>query len=261
MPRQKIIVKNVPDGIDGAPPWITTFVDMVSLLVTFFILLYTFSSIREFDTFTYPRTSCRPAASSTAARPTRWKPLRRPHAGHGSRARLTQAAHASGERAAREHGGDGSGPQREHVPIDLRAAGDGLRVRFSDNAGFQPGSAEVRPALEKALTELGDTASYYPLMVVVEGHTDDAFMPSPSFPDAYAMSIARRAPRRTSSSSAVNSTRPWCSSRDTAPTGRASTRRALSNGAPTAGSRCGSCPSAGIASRPCSQAKSPGGGR
>ena len=55
MPKQKIIVKNVPDGIDGAPPWITTFVDMVSLLVTFFILLYTFSSIREFDTFTYPK--------------------------------------------------------------------------------------------------------------------------------------------------------------------------------------------------------------
>ena len=28
-------------------------------------------------------------------------------------------------------------------------------------------------------------------MVVIEEHTDDAFVPSPSFPDAYAMSLAR----------------------------------------------------------------------
>ena len=35
-------------GVEGAPEWITTFVDMISLLVTFFILLYTFSSIEEF---------------------------------------------------------------------------------------------------------------------------------------------------------------------------------------------------------------------
>ena len=41
--KEIIKIKEVNDGVDGAPPWITTFVDMVSLLVTFFILLYTFS--------------------------------------------------------------------------------------------------------------------------------------------------------------------------------------------------------------------------
>ena len=51
---EKVVVKQVEDGIDGAPPWITTFVDMVSLLVTFFILLFTFSSIREYDSVTIP---------------------------------------------------------------------------------------------------------------------------------------------------------------------------------------------------------------
>ena len=53
--KEIIKIKEVNDGVDGAPPWITTFVDMVSLLVTFFILLYTFASIKEFDTFTYPK--------------------------------------------------------------------------------------------------------------------------------------------------------------------------------------------------------------
>ena len=54
---QKVIVKvkDVDGGLEGAPLWITTFVDMTSLLVTFFILLFTFSSIREFDAFSYPK--------------------------------------------------------------------------------------------------------------------------------------------------------------------------------------------------------------
>lgn len=192
MPKQKIIVKNVPDGIDGAPPWITTFVDMVSLLVTFFILLYTFSSIREFDTFTYPKNIM---STSGVIDGSASDTIEAPHddlmlgmdLARGSRKRHTRPVNELRENMEEM----GQALSEEHVPIDLRAAGDGLRVRFSDNAGFQPGSAEVRPALEKALTELGDTASYYPLMVVVEGHTDDAFVPSPSFPDAYAMSIAR----------------------------------------------------------------------
>ena len=42
MAQREIRIKTVEDGIDGAPPWITTFVDMTSLLVTFFILLFTF---------------------------------------------------------------------------------------------------------------------------------------------------------------------------------------------------------------------------
>ena len=55
MVKRKIKIKEVEDGLDGAPMWITTFVDMVSLLVTFFILLYTFSTIRPYDAFTYPK--------------------------------------------------------------------------------------------------------------------------------------------------------------------------------------------------------------
>ena len=192
MPKQKILVKNVPDGVDGAPPWITTFVDMVSLLVTFFILLYTFSSIREFDTFTYPKNimSTSGVIDSSAS-----DTMEAPHddlmlgmdLARGSRKRHTRPVNELRENIEEM----GQSLTEAHIPIDLRGAGDGVLVRFSEDAGFEPGEDEVGPALEKALTELGDTAGYYPLMVVVEGHTDDAFVPSPSSPDAYAMSIAR----------------------------------------------------------------------
>jgi chemotaxis protein MotB len=53
--KEKVKVKTIEEGIDGAPPWIATFVDMISLLVTFFILLFSFSSIKEFETFSSPQ--------------------------------------------------------------------------------------------------------------------------------------------------------------------------------------------------------------
>lgn len=192
MPKQKIIVRNVPDGIDGAPPWITTFVDMVSLLVTFFILLYTFSSIREFDTFTYPKNIISTSgvfdgnASDTMQAPQDDLMLAMDLA-RGSRKRHTRPVNELRKNMEEM----GQALTDEHIPIDLRGAGDGLRVRFPEEAGFRPGDDRVSAALEKALKELGDTAGYYPLMIVVEGHTDDAFVPSPSYPDPYAMSIAR----------------------------------------------------------------------
>ena len=36
-------------GPKGAPEWVVTFTDMISLLVTFFVLLMTFSSIEDYD--------------------------------------------------------------------------------------------------------------------------------------------------------------------------------------------------------------------
>ncbi len=192
MAKQKIKYRDVDDGVDGAPPWITTFVDMVSLLVTFFILLYTFSSIREFDTFTYPKNIISTSgifqgeSSDTIEAPADDLMLAM-DIKRGARQRHTRPVDA-----LRENMDDmGQRLTDEHIPIDLRGAGDGLQVGFPTEAGFRPGEARANPALEKALVELADTIQYYPLMIVVEGHTDDAFVPSPTYPDADSLSIAR----------------------------------------------------------------------
>lgn len=192
MGKQKVVYKEVMDGIDGAPKWITTFVDMVSLLVTFFILLYTFSSIREFDTFTYPKNIISTSgmfagdASDTMVAPQDDLMLGMDLA-RGSRKRHTRPVNELRENMEEM----GQKLTDEHIPIDLRRVGDGITIDFPVSAGFRPGEAEVNRTLVKSLLELGDTVQYYPLMVVVEGHTDDAFRPSPTFPDAHSLSIAR----------------------------------------------------------------------
>lgn len=192
MAKQKIKIKEVQDGLEGAPLWITTFVDMVSLLVTFFILLYTFSSIREFDTFTYPKNIISTSgifngeSSDTIEAPADDLMLAM-DLKRGSRKRHTRPVDA-----LRKNMEDmGQKLTEEHLPIDLRGAGDGLQVGFPASAGFRPGDARANGALAKSLVELADTIQYYPLMLVVEGHTDDAFVPSPTYPDADALSIAR----------------------------------------------------------------------
>ncbi|MEM8713392.1 MAG: OmpA family protein [Planctomycetota bacterium] len=192
MGKQPIKIKEVNDGVDGAPPWITTFVDMVSLLVTFFILLYTFSSIREFDTFTYPKNIISTSgvfkgdASDTMVAPQDDLMLAMDLA-RGSRKRHTRPVNELRENMEEM----GQKLTDEHIPVDLRGSTDGMRLRFPQKAGFRPGDARVNASLRKALSELADTISFYPVMVVVEGHTDDAFTPSPSYPDAQALSVAR----------------------------------------------------------------------
>lgn len=192
MAKQKIIYKEVIDGVDGAPAWITTFVDMVSLLVTFFILLYTFSSIREFDTFTYPKNIISTSgvfkgdASDTMEAPQDDLMLGMDLA-RGSRKRHTRPVNELLENMEDM----GQKLTDEHVPVDLRKVADGMKIRFPDSAGFRPGEATVNRALAKALRELGGTVEFYPVMVVLAGHTDDAFVPSPKYPNAEALSIAR----------------------------------------------------------------------
>ena len=190
--KEIIKIKEVNDGVDGAPPWITTFVDMVSLLVTFFILLYTFASIKEFDTFTYPKNVISTSgvfdgtASDTMVAPKDDLMLAM-DLKRGSKKRHTRPVNELLENMEEM----GQKLTDEHIPIDLRSVADGMRLRFPQKAGFRSGGAKVNPALHKALGELADTISFYPVMVVVEGHTDNAFKPSPTYPDAHSLSIAR----------------------------------------------------------------------
>jgi len=185
-------VREVVDGLEGAPKWITTFVDMISLLVTFFILLYTFSSIREFNAFTYPQNVVSTSgvfqgeASDTMVAPKDDLMLAMDLA-RGSRKRHTRPVDDLRENMEEM----GQKLTDDHVPIDLRRAGDGLTVRFGRAGAFGAGDATPSMALRTALVELADTLQYYPLMVVVEGHTSDSFRASPTYPDEHALSIAR----------------------------------------------------------------------
>jgi len=192
MAQRKIKIKEVEDGFDGAPMWITTFVDMVSLLVTFFILLYTFSSVRPYDAFTYPKNIISTSglfegsAADTLVAPDDdlmlGMDLRR-----GSRLRHTRPV----QHLRKNIEEMGQRLEEDQQLVDVREADDGLRIRFGQKASFLPGSVTPNAHLRQALRELAETAQFYPVQLVIEGHTDANFVPTQRHQDPEQLSLAR----------------------------------------------------------------------
>ena len=188
-----IKIKEVEDGIEGAPPWITTFVDMVSLLVTFFILLFTFSAIQDFEVFTLPQQLVGTPGLSKKSGDTIDAPevdvmqamdnargARNPHS--RPKDQLSENLEEMGQKMT-----------EEHLELDASNVADGLRITFDERGAFAPGSAVVNPVLAKSLREFGGVMEHYRHMVVVEGFTDSQFKPTSRYPSAESLSLARAA--------------------------------------------------------------------
>ncbi len=192
MAQRKIKIKEVEDGLDGAPMWITTFVDMVSLLVTFFILLYTFSSIRPYEAFTYPKnilsTSGLFKGSSNDTMIAPQEDLMLAMDIHrGSRLRHTRPVQHLWQNMEEM----GQALEEDQIEVEIQEAEDGLRVQFGPDCSFAPGGTTPTAPLRKALREFAEMAALYPVQLVVEGHTDDRFLPTRRHRNADELSLGR----------------------------------------------------------------------
>ncbi len=192
MVQRKVKIKEVEDGLDGAPMWITTFVDMVSLLVTFFILLYTFSSIRPYEAFTYPKNILstsglfKGSANDTMIAPQEDLMLAM-DIHRGSRLRHTRPVQHLWQNMEEM----GQLLEDDQIEVEIQEAEDGLRIQYGPEASFSPGGTTPSPPLAKALRELAEVVALYPVQVVVEGHTDDRFLATRRHRTADELSLAR----------------------------------------------------------------------
>lgn len=177
----------------GAPDWIVTFSDMISLLVTFFVLLMTFSSLEteEVLKLTSWLMGTRGALEDMRGDQIQetpeddWKsptdPLRGADKPHSRPAEeLSENLEEMGQKET-----------PEHVPFDLSSAADGLVIHYDERSSFEPGSVALTAELERSLGELGRVLEHYPYLVVVDGHTDDRFHPTPEWPTEEALSLGR----------------------------------------------------------------------
>ncbi len=178
--------------MEGAPPWITTFVDMTSLLVTFFILLFTFSSIQEYDSFTFKQNFIGtkglndPGGSDTVEPPDNdmmsamdvARGAKVPHV--RPREELTQNLDEMGRKVGED--------DIEFDPKDVR---DGLVLTFDARASFSPGSAEVNPVLRRRLRDIGSVMQHYDHQIVIEGHVDSEFKATRAYPTPESLAAAR----------------------------------------------------------------------
>jgi len=192
MGRKKKKEKEGPSGPPGAPEWVVTFTDMISLLVTFFVLLMTFSSLETYDVLKVDswlegdkgvvdsKKDSVPLATEDELLTER--DLRR--GAQAPHSRPTEELHENLEEM-------GQKLTEEHLELNFSNIADGLVIEFDEKASFRPSSADVVPELEKSLTELGEVLRHYPHLVVIEGYTDDAFRSSPRYSSPESLSFAR----------------------------------------------------------------------
>lgn len=178
-------------GPPGAPEWIVTFTDMISLLVTFFVLLMTFSSLEAYDKlkvdawlggnkglhksrgWVMPDLPADDVLAFYSVERGAFRPHSRPAE------KLPDSLEQMGQKLT-----------KEYLELDVNQVRDGLVIEFGEDSCFDPGSTELTPELRRSLKDIGEVLENYPHLVVVEGFTDDAFRPTPAYSSADELSLA-----------------------------------------------------------------------
>jgi len=190
MAKQKQKPKD--EGPKGAPEWVVTFTDMISLLVTFFVLLMTFSSLEDYDLLKVESwlsgntgivqnrglvSVDLPEEDVQAATDVR-RGAMYPHDRPADRLEENLA-----EMGQRKRPGD--------LEMFFEDVEDGILIEFGEEGIFPLGSAAVPAPLIKSLGEMAKVLEVYPHLVVIEGYPDRAFTPSSRFGTAEELSFAR----------------------------------------------------------------------
>ncbi len=171
-------------------PWLTSYADMVTLLWTFFILLFSLSVLNA-QKFEAARRSYSSAVgvildggASIIPGGEGSTPLPDPLAAIA--AMELEQLQRMGEAFERELAGAGLG---DRVAIEMQERG--LVIRFADTVLFDLGSADLRPEAEQVLLRVGNMLRDIENPIRVEGHTDNWPIRTEKYPSNWELSGGR----------------------------------------------------------------------
>ena len=199
---------SVDEVEEGAPTWVTTFADLMSLLLTFFVLLYSMSELKV-ENFFIAAESLREAMGWTAETP--------PDSIIGLMMESADPETVIEPLSAESNDGSGDDDQVERVAAEYLAllegqlrtsveeAGlddsqieiirddDGLYLRIRNAALFESAQVQVRPQAEALLVTLSSITSEIVIPTIVAGHADSRPISTPAFASNWELSAARAA--------------------------------------------------------------------
>ncbi|MDJ0835973.1 MAG: flagellar motor protein MotB [Acidobacteriota bacterium] len=150
----------------GAPKWVVTFGDMMSLLLTFFVLLLSFSTT---DIIKYKKMvgSVKEAFGMAVSSPSHTVPTGKQVVREQIRLPTTFAAvvavRAKSTRA-----------MKSHSEMEMESGGDWVRIKVSGDAMFDEGDWLLRTEAEPMLDDIAEIIKGFEGVVTIEGHTDGA---------------------------------------------------------------------------------------
>jgi chemotaxis protein MotB len=164
----------------SAPEWAITYADLITLVLIFFIALFSYSSM---DAAKYRALSAgMRQAFGSANLPYASAPKGLAVAEDGtSTAGIRAEQELEGLAAS---GGPGG-------PFEIYRSAEGLRLRVTDRLMFGVASAEMAPQAAAFLNRLAPILSRYPYRVEVQGHTDGLPIRNQIYPSNWELSAAR----------------------------------------------------------------------
>ncbi|MBU2503288.1 OmpA family protein [bacterium] len=175
---KNIVIKQ---GLDG---WVMTYGDMMSLLLTFFVLIVSFSSMQ--DTKFKQAANSLKDAFGVLARPESViefnDPLVPNHNPESREAEILYEVRAI-EKMVYESGLEDQ--------VEVEVGHEGVRFRVAAPFLFTSASADLDPGSRLLLDNIGLMLRKFPYKVAVEGHTDNLPIRSSRFPSNWELSSAR----------------------------------------------------------------------
>ncbi len=178
--------RNDKDEQPGSPAWMTTFGDMMTLLLVFFVFLYSFSvmDLDKFEGFISSlqsklgvldggRTISDETMTSRGSIGQDINPVRQ---------RLTRVMGTMNQYVEEE------GLQEE---VQMEMTKRGLVVRLSGQVLYELGRANIKPEGEKLLDKIAGSIKEIPNNIMVEGHTDNWPIDNEEFPSNWELSTTR----------------------------------------------------------------------
>lgn len=159
--------------------WLMTYGDLMSLLLTFFVLLLTFSSIQS-DDFKKAMGSLQ-GALGVLEKDHGEKMLHKEMASYDSYINLKEELQDYAERMQLD----------DIINIEV-SAGKGIKIVLNVGILFEPGKARLKPAIYPILQKIGEMAKNdSKFNILVEGHTDDVPIHTIQFESNWELSAAR----------------------------------------------------------------------
>lgn len=169
----------------GAPEWLTTYSDLVTLLLCFFVLLFSFSSV-DAEKFQSIMKSFQGGSGVLSGGTTLDIPLIPVQDDLDVESELQDLMGYLDEYADTLGLGD---------RIIIQPEERGIVIRFMDNVFFDSGSADIKKEsfeILKTVAEILNREEFSNRQIKIEGHTDsDPIYRSPKFPTNWELSSAR----------------------------------------------------------------------
>jgi len=167
----------------GAPMWMATFSDMVTLLLAFFVMLLSFSTIQEAK-FHDAVSSLQGAFGVMKSPPTviQMNEVIQPQADTNEWQEMLYEMQQIQQIMAQE------GLQDD---VQLEIEKEGVSIQISTPLLFDPARATIRGASHDLLAKLSDALAEVDTEIQVEGHTDNVPISSAQFPSNWELSSAR----------------------------------------------------------------------